>query len=207
MKKSILSLLVIGALISGSLISCGQQETPSSPDNSNAVTEDSSNTNENNESQNNQAQNTPEDTSNSNDENPALIGENNKPTVNIAKIGDISDFKEKDEKAIKSLLGNPENKNDSVYTYVKDNYTFEVTYVDSKCGKIKITPKSDLKYPADAANVLHLFGINAGQPDNMTPSSFSWNDKFDTYLITVTSDDAVVDKIKNIEIIFDKSYE
>lgn len=204
MKKSILSLLVIGALISGSLLSCGQQKTPSSSEGNNTVTEDN-NANENTE--NNQNQNTPADTSDSNDKNPALVGENNKPTVNIAKIGNVSDFKEKDEKSIKSLLGNPENKNNSVYTYVKDDYTFEVTYTDSKCGKIKVTPKKDLKYPADAANVLHLFGIDAGQPDNMTPSSFSWKNQFDTYLITVNSDDAVVDKIKNIEIIFDKNYE
>lgn len=183
MKKKIISLLLVTIISSTALISCGKTETKVDSNTQESTTEQTS----------------PVDSSNNNSN---IIGENNKPTVKVNQIATISDFKDKDKTAIEKLLGKPLSEDDTKSVYEKDNYTFEVTYSDSKCKQFKITPKTEMKYPADAANILKLIGIDAGDADNISPAGLEWNNKFDVFKINVVSNNELDGKIDFAEIIF-----
>ncbi|OOM78474.1 hypothetical protein [Clostridium sp. BL-8] len=185
MKKKIISLLLIAIISSTALISCGKTKAPSDSDKQPSVTEEQS----------------PKDTS----KDSKIVGENNKPTVEIKQIATIADFKDKSKADIEKILGKPVSEDDSKSTYEKDNYTFEVTYLNSKCNEIKITPKTDMKFPADGANILNLLGINAGDPDTLSPAGMEWDNKFDTYKINVVSDNQVQGKISYADIILNNT--
>lgn len=193
MNKKIISLLLISTIVSSTvLISCGKTNT------SNETTNQETTVTEENKENTNVA----DEESNSS----SIIGENNAPTVEVKQLLTIADFKDKDEKAIETLLGKPKEKNGDTYTYQKDNYTFEITYFNSKCGKIKINPDSEMKYPADGTNILKLIGINAGDADYISPAKLEWDNKFDTYKISVISNNEPAGKIEYVEIILAEEY-
>ena len=181
MKKKIISLLLIGILSSTALISCGKTKTTEDSNPQVSTTEQSS----------------PADSS---DKDSSIVGDN-KPTVEVTQIATISDFKDKDKAAIETLLGKPVSDEETKSVYEKDNYTFEVTYSDSKCKQFKIIPKSEMKYPADGANVLKLIGIDAGQSDKISPAGLEWNNKFDVFKVNVVSNNEPDGKIAFAEII------
>lgn len=191
MKKKIISLILIAMVSSTALISCGKTNTISDANqNSNKTEQTSDSTNSTNE-----------ETGNS-----SIIGENNKPTVEVKQVATIADFKDKDANTIQKFLGNPISENGNTSTYEKDDYKFEITYFDSKCGKIRITPKVDMKYPADGTNILKVLGINAGNADQTSPAGLEWNNKFDTYKINVVSNNEPDGKIEYAEIILAEAY-
>lgn len=185
MKKKIISLLLVAAISSVALISCGNTKTTETSKDQKPETE--------------QASSSPNDSSNK-DSN--IIGENNKPTVEVNKIATISDFKDKDKAAVEALLGKAVSEDDTKTVYEKENYTFEVTYSDSKCKTLKIIPKAEMKFPADASNILKLVGIDADQSDKLTPAGLEWNNKFDVLKVTVVSNNEPEGKIKFAEILF-----
>lgn len=191
MKKKIISLLLITVLTSATLISCGKTNTDGADTTPNKETTEQS-------EQNPQA---PNDSQNS-----SIIGENNAPTVEVNQIATIADFKDKDSSSIEKLLGKPVSKEDIKSTYKKDGYSFEITYFDSKCGQIKITPDTEMKFPADATNILKLVGISAGDSDEISPAGLIWNNKFDTYKISVVSNNLPDGKISYVEIILAENY-
>ena len=182
MKKKIISLLLVTIISSTSLISCGKTKTPESLSEKSSTTEQIS----------------PAD-SNSSDSN--IVGESNKPTVVVNQIATISDFKDKDKTGIQKILGKPISEDSIKSVYEKDNYTFEITYLNLKCNEIKIIPKIDMKYPADGTNILKLVGINAGNADITSPAGLEWNNKFDTFKINVVSNNEVEGKINYAKII------
>lgn len=182
MKKKIISLLLVAIVSSTALISCGKTKTTENLNTEKPTTEQTS----------------PVDSSNK-DSN--ISGESNKPTVEVNQIATISDFKDKDKAAIEKLLGKPLSEDDTKSIYEKDTYTFEVTYSDSKCKQFKIIPKSEMKYPADGANILKLIGIDAGASDNISPAGLEWNNKFDVFKINVVSNNEPDGKIAFAEII------
>lgn len=185
MKKKIISLLLVAAISSTALISCGKTKT----------IEDSN-------TQKPETEQTSPSSADSSNKDSNIVGENNKPTVEVKQIGTISDFKDKDKTAIEKLLGKAISEEDTKSVYEKDNYTFEVTYSNSKCNKLKIIPKIEMKFPADATNLLKLVGIDAGQSDKLSPAGLEWNNKFDTSKITVVSNSEPDGKINFAEIIF-----
>lgn len=176
MKKKIISLLLIAIIGSTALISCGKTGAPPNSNKQGTSTEQTPNNNPTSKGS-------------------KIVGENNKPTVAVKQIATISDFKDKTKDDIAKLLGKPVSEDNSKSTYEKDDYTFEITYLNSKCNEIKITPKIDMKFPADGANILNLVGINAGDPDNLSPAGMEWDNKFDTYKINVVSDNKPDGKI------------
>jgi len=182
MKKKIISLLLITIISSTALISCGKAKTPEGTTAQPPTTEQISSTDSSNE-------------------NPNIVGENNKPTVDVKQLGTISDFKDKDKTEIEKLLGKPVSEENIKSVYEKDNYTFEVTYLNSKCNEIKIIPKAEMKYPADATNLLKLVGINASESDTLSPAGIEWNNKFDTFKINVVSNNEPDGKISYATII------
>ncbi len=128
------------------------------------------------------------------------------PTVEVKKTASVDDFKGKDANAVSAILGNPTSENGNVSTYEKDGYTFDITYFDSVCGQIKITPESDMKYPADATNSLKVLDITAGDADTLSPSNMIWSNQFDTYSITVTPSESDGTKLGSINVILDEQY-
>ena len=193
MNKKIISLLLISTIVSSTvLISCGK-------------------TNPSNETTNQGTTVTEQDKENTNvadkeSNNSSIIGENNAPTVEVKQLFTVADFKDKDEKVVETLLGKPKEKNDDTYIYEKDNYTFEITYFNSKCGKIKIVPKTDMKYPADGTNILKVLGIDSGAADQVSPAGLEWDNKFDTYKIRVVSNNEPDGKLEYAEIILAEEY-
>ena len=180
MKKKLVSLLLVAIISSTALISCGETKTPTDSSAQTSTTEQSS----------------PSDSS---DKNSKIVGENNKPTVEVNQIATITDFK--DKTSIEKLLGDPISEDSTKSTYEKDNYTFEITYSDSKCTEIKIIPKIEMKYPADGPNILKLIGIDAGEADKISPAGLEWNNKFDTVKINVVSNNLPDGKISYVTII------
>lgn len=128
------------------------------------------------------------------------------PTVDVSKVVTVDDLKGKDSKSVSSILGEPVSENSNVSTYKKDNYTFEVTYYNSVCGQVKITPETEMKYPADATNSLKVLGITAGDADSLSPSNLTWNNQFNTYSIVVTPSETDGNRLGNINVIFDEQY-
>ncbi|MBW6410145.1 hypothetical protein [Clostridium weizhouense] len=189
MKKKIITLLLVGILSTTTLISCGGNKQN---DNTNSTTE---------QTQINGEEKEPEAVPE-----PATPGDVETPTVEVKKVVTLSDLKEKDQKAINKLLGEPKNTEDNKSTYQKDNYTFEITYVDSKSAIIKITPIKTMRYPNDGINILNVLGINADTPDVTAPIGLVWNNKFNTFRITVASDAKVENKLSYVEIILDEKY-
>lgn len=186
MKKKFISLLIITIISSTVLISCGKTKTPENSNENTPATEQIS----------------PSDSSNNNS---SIVGENNKPTVEVKQIATISDFKDKDKTEIEKILGKAISEDSTKSTYEKDNYTFEITYINSKCNEIKITPKIEMKYPADGSNILKLVGINAGEADTISPAGLEWNNKFDTFKINVVSNNEVEGKINHATIVLSEA--
>ena len=182
MKKKIISLLLVTMISSAALISCGKTKST-----------------ENSYTQTTTTEQTSGDESTPN--NSSIVGENNKPTVQVSQIATISAFKDKDKIEIEKLLGKPINEKDNTIAYEKDNYTFEITYLNSKCNEIKIIPKAEMKYPADGVNILKLVGINAGDADIISPGGLEWNNKFNTSKINVVSNNELDGKISYVAII------
>ena len=189
MKKKIISLLLITAITSTALISCGKKENAETTANQTPTTEQASSP-------------SPSEDSASSNKDSNIVGEKNKPTVEVKQIGTIADFKNKDKTEIEKLLGSPITQDESKSTYEKENYTFEVTYSNSGCSKIKIIPKAEMKFPADGASLLKVLGIDAGQSDKLSPAGLEWNDKFDTSKITVASNNEPDGKVSFAEIVF-----
>lgn len=192
MNKKILS-IIAAVMVSSTLITaCGNSaDTDTSTDtNSSSLTESSTEASSNTEVTN------PAQSS-------AII---DSPTVEVKKIASINDFKGKDPNAVAAILGNPTSENGNVSTYEKDGYTFDITYFDSVCGQIKITPQSDMKYPADATNSLKVLDITAGDADTLSPSNMIWSNQFNTYSITVTPSETDGTKLGNINVILDEQY-
>ncbi len=183
MKKKIISLLLVTIIGTTALIGCGKTETPKNSTNETPVTEQQSSPSDNKE------------------KDSSIVGENNKPTVEVNQIATISDFKDKDKTEIEKLLGKPVSEEDTKSVYEKDNYTFEITYLNSKCNEIKIIPKADMKYPADGTNILKLVGINTTEADTTSPAGLEWNNKFDTFKINVVSNNQPDGKISYATII------
>lgn len=190
MKKKVITLLLVAILSATTLISCGGNKQ--NANNTNSTTE---------QTQVNGEEKEPEPVPE-----PATPGDVETPTVEVKKVVSISDLKEKDSKAISKLLGAPKTTEDNKSTYQKDNYTFEITYVDSKSAIIKITPVKTMRYPNDGINILNVLGINADTPDVTAPIGLIWNNKFDTFKITVASDAKVENKLSYVEIILDEKY-
>lgn len=186
MKKKIISLLLIAMICSTALISCGNNK---------------SSTNSNTETSETQQESKEKISPSDNAKDSKITGENNKPTVEVKKIANISDFKDKDKSSIETLLGKPESEDNNKSVYSKDDYTFEITYLNSKCSEIKITPKIEMKFPADATNILNLVGINADASDSLSPAGMEWDNKYDTYKINVVSDNKPSGKISYVNII------
>ncbi|MGN0145211.1 MAG: lipoprotein [Clostridium sp.] len=186
MSKKILSLL-FAALISSTLITaCG---------NSSADTDSKSKDSD------------VQSTQNSDDSQPAQSSTIfDTPTVEVKKVVSIEDLKGKDSHSVASVLGTPVNEENNISTYKKDGYTFDITYYDSICGQIKITPDAEMKYPADATNSLKVLGITAGDADTISPVNFVWNNKFNTYKISVIPDNTVENKLAYINVILDEQY-
>lgn len=182
MKKKIISLLLVAAISSTVLISCGKTKTTEPSNDQKPATEQTS----------------PSNDSSNKDSN--IVGENNKPTSDVNKLASISDFK--DKTSVEKLLGKAISEDDTKDVYEKDNYTFEVTYSDSKCKTLKIIPKAEMKFPADGASLLKVLGIDAGQSDKLSPAGLEWNNKFDTSKITVASNNEPDGKITFAEIVF-----
>lgn len=182
MKKKIISLLLVTIISSTALISCGKTGTTKNSTNETPATEQVS-------------------PSDNNAKDSSIVGENNKPTVEVNQIATISDFKDKDKTEIEKLLGKPISEEDNKNVYEKDNYTFEITYLNSKCNEIKIIPKVEMKYPADGSNILKLVGINANEADTTSPAGLEWNNKFDTFKINVVSNNQPDGKISYATII------
>ncbi|SFD41461.1 hypothetical protein [Clostridium uliginosum] len=180
MKKKLITLLLVVVVSATALISCGGTKK----DVTNTTTEQSQTTTET----------------------PATTDASNTPTVEVKQVVTIADLKEKNEEAIKTLLGEPKSTDNNKSIYEKDNYNFEITYIDSKSGIVKITPSVDMKYPNDGINILHVLGINAETPDVTAPIGLIWNNKFDTYKIIVASDDKVENKLSYVQIILDEKY-
>lgn len=192
MNKKILS-IIAAVMVSSTLITaCGNSaDTDTSTDtNSSSLTESSTEASSNTEVTN------PAQSS-------AII---DSPTVEVKKIASINDFKGKDPNAVAAILGNPTSENGNVSTYEKDGYTFDITYFDSVCGQIKITPQSDMKYPADATNSLKVLDITAGDADTLSPSNMIWSNQFNTYSITVTPSETDGTNLGNINVILDEQY-
>lgn len=187
MKKKIISLLLITAITSTALISCGKKQNTETNASKTPTTE--------------QASSPSEDSASSNKE-TNIVGEKNIPTVEVKQIGTVADFKNKDKSEIEKLLGSPISQDESKSVYEKENYNFEINYSNSGCSKIKIIPKNEMKFPADGANLLKVLGINAGQSDKLSPAGLEWNDKFDTSKITVASNNEPDGKITFAEIVF-----
>lgn len=195
MKKKIISLLLVTIISSTALISCGKTTTPENSNEEPSTTEQSSSAEE--------SKSTEESSStDSSNKDSNIVGENNKPTIEVKQLATISDFKDKDKTEIEKLLGKPISEEDSKLVYEKDNYTFEVTYLNLKCNEIKIIPKTEMKYPADATNLLKLVGINASQSDTISPAGLEWDNKFDTSKITISSNNEPDGKITYVTIIF-----
>lgn len=186
MNKKVISLILATLVSSTLLVSCGKAKTPDT----NSNTQDSS------VSEQNEKPKSPD----AKGEDSSIIGENNKPTVEVKQIATVADFKDKDKQSIEKILGKATKEENTVSTYEKDNYTFEITYIDSKCGKIKILPKTTMKYPADGTNILKLLGINAKESDEISPAGLKWNNKFDTSKIEVVSNNEPDGKISYVEI-------
>ena len=185
MKKKIISLLLVVAISSTALISCGKTKTTEVSNDQKSTTEQAS---------------SPSEDSASSNKDTNIVGENNKPTSDVYKLASISDFK--DKTSVEKLLGKAVSEDDTKDVYEKDNYTFEVTYSDSKCKTLKIIPKAEMKFPADASNLLKLVGIDAGQSDKLTPAGLEWNNKFDVSKVTVVSNNEPDGKITFAEIVF-----
>lgn len=186
MKKKIISLLLIAAVSSTALMSCGK-------------TKDSANLNNENTTEQSSTASTTEQPPQSNSK---IVGENNKPTVEVKQIASLTDFKDKDKSEIEKLLGKAISEDDDKATYEKDDYSFEIKYKDSKCNEIKIIPKSEMKFPADGTNILKLVGINADDSDStISPAGLEWNNKFDTFKINVVSNNEPNGKISYVTII------
>ena len=186
MKKKFISLLLVAAISSTALISCGKTGSSTNSSEENTAIEQSSTTSE---------------TEQPSQSSSKIIGENNKPTVEVKPIASIADFKDKDKNEIEKLLGKAISEDENKATYEKDNYSFEITYLNSKCNEIKITPKIEMKYPADGINILKLMDINAGESDSISPAGLEWNNKFDTFKINVVSNNEPDGKISYVEII------
>lgn len=195
MKKKFISLFLVTVISSTALISCGKTNSSANSNSESATTEQSSATSESEESSTTTA------TDQSSQNNSKIIGENNKPTVEVKSIASIADFKDKDKNEIEKLLGKAISEEDNKAVYEKDNYNFEITYVNSKCNEIKITPKVEMKYPADGMNILKLMNIDAGESDSISPAGLEWNNKFDTFKINVVSNNEPDGKISYVNII------
>lgn len=182
MKKKIISLLLVATLSSSALISCGKTEPSGNTNKEATPTEQTS-------------------SKSSTSENSNITGDNNKPTIEVKAIAKISDFKDKSKDDIEKLLGSSVNQADTKSTYEKDNFTLEITYLNSKCNEIKIIPKIEMKYPADGSNILNIVGISAGEADNISPAGLEWNDKYDTFKINVVSNNQLEGKISYANII------
>lgn len=193
MNKKIISLLLISTIVGSTvLISCGETNTSDETTNQETTV-----TEENKENAN---------VADGESNNSSIIDENNASNVEVKQLFTIADFKDKDEKAIETLLGKPKEKNGDTYTYQKDNYTFEITYFNSKCGKIKIDPEYEMKYPDNGTNILKVLGINAGNSDYISPAKLEWYNKFDTYKISVISNNEPDGKLEYAEIILAEEY-
>ena len=190
MNKKVISLILATLVSSTLLLSCGKSKTS---DDTNQET---------NVSEQDKKPNTPGDSG----ENSSIFGENNKPTVEVKPIATVADFKDKDKDSIENILGKSIKEDGNVSTYEKDNYTFEITYFDSKCGKIKISPKFTMKYPADGTNILKLISINAKEADEISPSGLIFNNKFETYKIEVVSNNQSDGEITYAEITLAEAY-
>ena len=189
MNKKLLCLLCATVMSCTLISACGNSS-------SNGNTESNSPSQETSESSSNTEVSNPAQSS-------AII---DTPTVDVVKVITVDDLKGKDSKAISSVLGNPISENTNISTYEKDNYTFDVTYFNSVCGQVKITPKTEMKYPADATNSLKVLGITAGDADSISPLNLTWNNQFNTYSITVTPSETDGSKLGNINVIFDEQF-
>lgn len=186
MNKKILS-LTLAAIASSTLITaCGNSASTQKNETADSSTESSSNTEVTNPVQSS-----------------SII---DSPTTEVTKIASVDDFNGKDSKAVESILGKPSSENNNVYTYEKDGYTFDITYFDSICGQIKITPKSLMKYPADATNSLKILGITAGDADVLSPANLAWTNQFNTYSISVIPSETDGNKLGSINVILDEQY-
>lgn len=186
MNTKIISLILIGMISSTALISCGSSNSASTSTSASTTSSDTSSTEEDKPIQN------------------SKISEN--PTVDVNSVASISDFKGKGPDDIKSVLGNPVSENNNVSSYEKDGYKFDITYYDSICGQIKITPDTTMKFPTDATISLKVVGITAGDSDEFSPAALVWNNQYDTYSIKVVPDDSSSEKIGSIQIILDEKY-
>lgn len=201
MNKKIISIILTTIVCSSAVISCGNKTTSSTTSStsskSSAIETESTNSDDTYISPN------------------SMIGDENtdvKPTL-VEKVVTLSDLKEKDTESIKNVLGEPISVSDNISTYEKNDYTFEITYFDSISGKVKITPNKDFKYPIDGANIIKILGVDPEESDTFTPSAMIWNNKFDTYKITVacdtnavTEEGKVSDKLGYIEVVFAEQY-
>ena len=186
MNKKILSLL-FGALLSSVLITgCGNSSSDSDSANKNSKTESTQNASDKDMAQSS-----------------TIL---DSPTVDVTKVISIDDLKGKDSNAVSSILGAPVSETDNVSTYKKDGYTFDIKYYDSICGQIKVTPDTEMKYPADATNSLKILGITAGDADNISPAKMTWNNQFNAYSISVVPDDKTENKLAYINVILDEQY-
>lgn len=201
MNKKIISLLVLTMTMSTSLISCNKTSSSQNTEKQNNTTvEDSSSKNSEQQNNSNADNSTSESSQNS------KIIDNN-PTIDVNKIVSISDLKNKTSDNIKAILGDPVSENNNVLTYKKDGYTFDITYFDSICGQIKVTPDAEMNYPADATNILKVFGINGGDSDTISPVGLAWNNKFDTFSISVVPDENNGSKLGSVQVILEQKYQ
>lgn len=208
MNKKILSLILVAMVSSTALISCGTKAGKDTSSTKSTESTESTESNQQTPSGDPAASPTGGNSASSENKsnNSSVLGENSAPTVEVTQVATVADFKDKDATAIQAVLGDPVSQNGNTSTYEKDNYTFEVTYYDSICGQVKITPKTEMKYPADANNVLKVLGINAVDSDSVSPSEFSWDNKFDTYKISVLPNASAGDKLGYVQVILAEQY-
>lgn len=148
------------------------------------------------------------DTANESQDADDDINSINKPTIVIDSICTVSEIKDKKQSQISKILGNAIDSNNNTYTYKKGDYKFEATFYENTLGRVKIIPQNKLVYPYDGANILNVLGINnASQPDIISPSALVWENKFDTYKISVVSDEKDGTKVGYAVVILDQKYE
>ena len=186
MNKKILSLLFAALVRSTLITACG-----------NSSASKDSNTKDSNV----------QSTQNSDEDKPAQSSTIiDTPTTEVTKVVSIDDLKGKNAEAVASVLGTPISEENNVSTYKKDGYTFDITYFDTICGVVKITPDKEMKYPADATNSLKVLGITASDADTISPVNLVWDNKFNTYKISIIPDDKVENKLAYINVILDEKY-
>ncbi|EGO87390.1 hypothetical protein G8S49_01520 [Clostridium botulinum C] len=136
----------------------------------------------------------------------------------IKPLFKIEEVKNKSEKYINYLLGQPKEKEETSWhsknssenikcfanIYEKNNYDIEILFIDKIAARITITPKDKINYPEENENLLKSLGISPVQCDFENSLKTEWKNKYGVYNFTIN---ALGKNINFIYIILDQKYE